>query len=275
MFAKTVASSLQTPSSGGGGGVNSVEFDGVNDFYEVEGVGLSDAYTPDNKLTFSFFVYGNQPPAQFSMVFGCATYADGAPFTNNVSLIWLHQRDNGEYFVRCSPDGAGLLVRWAFTPNNLVADELNHIMMMWDGSQTVFNDRVECFVNGVNQNVAPQQGNATQNFDFRQSANPDTQWSLGGYYFDGGSQKWDGQISDFWFDTVAINPLVPANIDLFRTPDGCPADLGADGSLPTGRQPAVYQKGPASDWNAGTHQGAIQGWTMTGAVVDGNTGSCS
>ena len=80
-------------------------------------------------------------------------------------------------------------------------------------------------------------------------------------------------LADFWF---APNQYidVPANPLLFRSAAGKPVFLGDNGELPTATGPAIFFKGNAAVWNAGTNFGTAQNFTMeggSGAVTDSPT----
>lgn len=82
----------------------------------------------------------------------------------------------------------------------------------------------------------------------------------------GGSNKFTGALAEVFFHADYIDLSVAANIALFRTPDGRPADLGDDGSKPFGVQPAVYLRRAAGE--AGVNDGAGGNFTVNGAYDD-------
>lgn len=79
----------------------------------------------------------------------------------------------------------------------------------------------------------------------------------------------DGSLGEVYMTNEWLDISLLANRRKFINADGTPADLGSDGSTPTGTQPLLYMKGEAADWNAGTANAGSGGtMTMTGAVVD-------
>ena len=102
------------------------------------------------------------------------------------------------------------------------------------------------------------------------TANGTGDWAIGGGIFNEGSlyQKLNGEIGPVWFDTTWIDFNVEANRRKFINADGTPADLGSDGSTPTGSQPKIFMNGDATYWNAGTNGGTGGAFTMTGSVTD-------
>lgn len=64
----------------------------------------------------------------------------------------------------------------------------------------------------------------------------------------------NGCLADFYWNTEEyLDFSIEANRRLFIDASGNPVSLGADGSLPTGNQPAVFCTGPLANWkdNAG------------------------
>lgn len=64
-----------------------------------------------------------------------------------------------------------------------------------------------------------------------------------------------------------------ANVELFRTPEGLPADLGTNGTSVTGNTPTCYFTGDAAAWNAGSANVGFTDnqFTVIGAFTDANT----
>jgi len=76
----------------------------------------------------------------------------------------------------------------------------------------------------------------------------------------------DGHLADFWFDPTYTDFSVEANRLKFLTADVEPVDLGADGSLPTGTQPAVFMNFGTTEWNSSTahNSGSANGFVTAG-----------
>lgn len=69
----------------------------------------------------------------------------------------------------------------------------------------------------------------------------------------GGSQKWDGCLSSYWFSiTDALDFSDVAIRRIFLSPAGDPLDLGDSGQLPTGTPPIVYAPGGDASNNVGS-----------------------
>jgi len=85
-----------------------------------------------------------------------------------------------------------------------------------------------------------------------------------------GALKSNGAISEFYFaPNQYLDLSVEANRRKFITADGKPADLGADGSTPTGTAPAIYLPNRAA--LIGTNAGTGGNFTVNGAPKDANS----
>lgn len=79
-----------------------------------------------------------------------------------------------------------------------------------------------------------------------------------------GSKSCQGVISEMWFeDNVYIDFDVEANRRKFITSAGLPANLGDDGSLPTGTAPLVYLNDPVATFT--TNKGTGGDYVVQGA----------
>lgn len=75
----------------------------------------------------------------------------------------------------------------------------------------------------------------------------------------------NGALADFWIDIGNYMDLsLAANREKFRSAAGQPADLGADGSTPTGSAPIIYLGGAFSGWQ--TNKGTGGGFTIGGGI---------
>jgi len=92
------------------------------------------------------------------------------------------------------------------------------------------------------------------------------------YHFStfGASQKFIGCMADFYLNMDEyIDLSVEANRRLFITAAGDPVDLGADGSNPTGSQPAIMLQGEGNAFNINS------GYGPNFAINNGPMASCS
>ena len=126
-----------------------------------------------------------------------------------------------------------------------------HVIWSWNSS----NSRV--FVNDIEVTLDGTLGTGSYDYDI---------FNLGCMYLVAGYEL-TSCVSEMYFDTTYFDLSVEANRRKFIAADGTPADLGSDGSLPSGSQPEVYVSGGASVWNAGTNKGSAGGFTLIGNDV--------
>lgn len=96
-------------------------------------------------------------------------------------------------------------------------------------------------------------------------------WTVGGTKFSFGELgKMDGAMAEFYFAPGQSLDLSEAtNIEKFRTSDGKPVDLGADGSIPTGTTPLIYlhlDDGESAN-NFGINRAGTGNFTVSGSLA--------
>lgn len=228
-------------------GVDAVLFDGSNDsgLWDSGISGLSDG----KQGTVSIWFYLNADAEHTIFV----TWPDVG--TN--SGIWWRIRAAGPDFQVLSKNAAGITIHNHIGTNtNLTIGEWHHGICSWDlatGTSIMYVDDVE--------EAAPSTV-VDDTIDYTKDRAAIA--SIDGIPF------FDGEMSELYFTTEFIDISVEANRRKFITSDGKPADLGADGSTPTGNQPIVYISGDASVWNDGTNLGSGGDFVMSGAVTDSN-----
>lgn len=84
-----------------------------------------------------------------------------------------------------------------------------------------------------------------------------------------GSDKFNGEIADMWFNDTWLDITTAAERRKFINADLKPVDLGADGSLPLSAVPVVFLSGPTVNWH--TNKGGGGGFTENGALTDGSS----
>jgi len=97
-------------------------------------------------------------------------------------------------------------------------------------------------------------------------------WAVGALA--AGTFKWDGCLAEVWFAPGQyLDFSVEANRRKFITAGGKPANLGADGSLPTGTAPLIYlhlNNGEAVE-NFATNRGTGGSFSITGTLDTAST----
>ena len=156
-----------------------------------------------------------------------------------------------------SPNGASIAFGVSSSPTSYTtADGWIHILFSWDTS--IGPNREQLFVNGIS---VGDTGGASNSVDIDYTM-PD--WSIGGAI--SGSNKFPGDIAEFYFNTVTSLDLdTSTNIEKFIF-DGKPVDLGANGQTPTGSSPTIYLKGGGATFN--TNLGSGGDFTVNGSLTD-------
>ena len=142
----------------------------------------------------------------------------------------------------------------------------HHVLCSWNIANGNTDNRM--YVNDSSANVGVNNGvDGTIDYD---TANGTGDWAIGAGVDNTGTlfQKLNGEIGPVWFNDTWIDFNVEANRRKFINADGTPADMGSDGSTPTGSQPKIFMNGNATYWNAGTNGGTGGAFTMTGSVTD-------
>ncbi len=85
-----------------------------------------------------------------------------------------------------------------------------------------------------------------------------------------GARKQNADVADIYLNLAETLDLsVSSNLEKFRSTSGHPVDLGASGATPTGNQPIIFLKGPATAFN--TNLGYGGDFSITGSLVDSAT----
>lgn len=222
-------------SSGGGGaaapGALASRFDGSNDLIGLTAAnaGITDGSAFTGSLwfrfptasTFRFFFKVNTLGTNFDL----SVQADGR------GLLRLENTASTDIFqVFFGDTGA----------NRMDDNDWHHIAFSANtttGARDLFVDGAEV-VNNTSGSTAADLDLASGTYAFPQATSVDVDLS----------EIWMGEE---YIDLAASNPFISG---------GLPVDLGADGSTPTGTQPAIYS--PAAD---GTNAGSGANFTVTGA----------
>ena len=137
------------------------------------------------------------------------------------------------------------------TTNTLSADTWYNVLLSWD----VENDsNAQMYMNDTDDVAAPATFDSAQLIDYT-----DTDWGIGAGPT--GTNYVNGDIVFLWFTDSKIDFSVEANRRLFFDATGNVADLGEDGSTPTGTAPIVFvgygRKGNDMAANLGSGGGHI------------------
>jgi hypothetical protein len=152
-------------------------------------------------------------------------------------------------------DGDGILateMRTDFLTTEIDQDDgkWHHIFCSWESP-----DSMVCFIDGVERSGPAFPGNGStilyglgvSAFDGLQSGDPGNAATIRKTFIPRGSPEvailgtdWLNGTSGMFAELYFAPGQFSADVTKFRTADGKPADLGADGSIPTGIKPLVY-----------------------------------
>jgi len=126
-----------------------------------------------------------------------------------------------------------------------------HVLCSWN----LATPEAHLFINDANDEAA----GATETDDTIDYT--DTDWGIGAKV--DGTLKFNGCISEFWFEDTFIDITVEANRRKFINSGLKPVDLGSDGSRPTGASPLIY----ATNGDPSTNNGTGGNFVITGALT--------
>lgn len=233
--------------------INSINFDGVND-YLTRGAGLTGA-ADSKQVTLSFWINVLAADGGSS---GNRIFQGVSSGIVSIFTFFREYSDNSlRIFARSTTGSTILDVRT--NPNSAQsADGWLHILFSADMAAGT----AHLYINDELQLNTTTFTNATIDFT---GAN----WSVGAQV--DGTQKYTGDIADLWFmPGVYIDFSQEANRRKFVSESGIPVYLGTDGSIPTGAAPVIYLSSATDSWH--TNKGTGGGFTENGALTDGSSG---
>lgn len=233
---------------------NLIDFDGTNDYLRRVG-GLTGA-ADGKRCTFSVWVdLDGATAARF--LSGNSSLAGGSGTLAGVQFVAAITTNK---FAMSAYNSAGTIILNVDADVAIPTDGgLVHLMCSFDLAST--SKRHMC-IDGVEQALTvTTYTNDTIDFTV-------ADWSIGAWA-DGG-RKIDGRMAELWMHPTYIDLSVEANREMFRTSDGRPVYLGADGSRPLGgTQPLIYLGNAFGSFQ--TNLGSGGNFSVTGALADGGT----
>lgn len=236
----------------GGGCPDGVTFDGANDWLARGGdlTGSADG----RQGTCSFWVKFNGGDAAEQRILG--------NFDANVKIF----RDVGNH-LHVYLANAAFSISYenrqgdAYT---IVAGAWHHVLVSWDMNFAAGAKKCHIYIDDAQPGDSPSDTGAAFDIDYTS-----TNWVVG-VNGDQNGQYLNADLAAFWFAEGVYYDLTNAtNRRKFITADLKAADLGADGSTPTGSKPIVYLNGPASGFQ--TNLGTGGNYTVSGALTDAAT----
>lgn len=225
---------------------DAADFDGTND-YLVRGAGLTGV--ADSKLgILSVWLYKEVNSTGF--------FLSGKFDASNQYVYAQYGYGAGEHSFNVAGLLAGAPV-FSMTALNVGFNTWKHWLASWDVGANVGHS----YVNDV----------STGTFTRFQDTDVDNtlmDWIIGAMF--NGSSKLDGGLAEFYFAPEQyLDMSTEANRRKFISAAGKPVSLGADGSLPTGTAPRVYQHlddGEAAA-NFATNRGTGGNFSVTGSLT--------
>ena len=221
----------------------SANFDGSNDYLTRGGAmtGMSDG----TACTFSCFVR--------------KTGGDGGKvniFTDDQGHINFNIGSSNKVEIALHDSGANELSD-VHSSNTMTADGVWHHIMFSSNTST---DAHNLYIDGID--VQDKQNSTTGTIDFTR-----TNYSVGSEV--NGNSKFNGEIAELYFTTEFVDLSTATNRLKFLAADGKPANLGADGSTPTGTQPILYLANPFGTFQ--NNLGSGGNFTENGELTEGRT----
>lgn len=234
---------------------NAVDFDGTNDYLLRGGPLTSVVDGRQGIISFWFRVDGGDGTTRrFTSNYSTSASIN---FTLNTGNAWnLVVQD-----ITTS-------LNFAFRSSTTYATDTawHHLVSSWDTNFSAGNKLAKIICDGVDVTTIITDASAAFDICY---ATLVTEWATGTLAAAPGAGLISMCLAEYYFNTATYLDLSnSANVQKFRTVAGTPANLGANGSTPTGSQPAIYLHtglaGAASDF--GTNLGFGGGMTITGSL---------
>lgn len=225
-----------------------VNVDGFGDKNKAEGVvGIAD----DTAGTMSFWIKG--PTVQGGTLGGTGVILQGADAGGGVQAIDVTRTTGDDSLSFVMRDSGGTELFNVTSPTgSLVPDEWNHVIAAWDfQAANPVADNFNLYINGVSSIDTASQGLVQADINYAAGA-----WSQGMEVDADPNSVNDflvGSLSEIWFDPTQRLDISDISVrEDFRNPDGTAAQLGVDGSIPTGSVPSFYASNGSLVANEGT-----------------------
>jgi concanavalin A-like lectin/glucanase superfamily protein len=229
-----------------------VNFDGTNDY--LTSSGLSGA-VDGRKGIVSFWYQLNGGDGVDLRIFGTSASGSGRfALDRHSSNLWR--------FTMRNSAGTDLITGTPFqsSTGKVAGAGWHHFIASWDLDAGVTS--LQLYIDGSSDRSGTPTVTAG---DIDYATN---QASVGGTF--AGASKLNADLSELYVNlTESIDLSVAANVQKWRTTGGKPENLGANGSTPTGTQPAVYLANALATWE--TNLGSGAGFTETGALTSSST----
>lgn len=197
--------------------------------------------TGGKQMTFSCWFFMDSLPGTYQYLL---SFGDGA--TADRVRVWV--QSDGSIQYECEDSLGFSAVHHTSDTGMVSSGQWNHVIISCD----VENSLSHIYINNVAATTSPV-AISDRTIDFTTN-----------YIFLGrGNPIWNaflGHMTEVWFDPSYIDITNATNRSGFIFNECSPANLGSDGSGPTGSQPYIYQTGEASDWTGVNNKGSMGPW---------------
>jgi hypothetical protein len=230
---------------------DAANFDGTNDWLgrSSDPTGAADGKT--GIVSYWFRINGGDGVLREVMQLGTAG-------GSNVRIEVKFTSGNTHQFIFKNSAGT---IRWQTSSLTayLAGDGWHHCLAAWDMSDA---NKCKIYVDDVDITNSTT-GPTDDTLDYTTNA-----YGIGA--INGGASKFTGDLAEFfWAPNQWIDVSIANNRRLFRTSGGKPADMGSDGSGPTGTKPLIYLHLDDAETanNFATNRTVNGDFTVTGALT--------
>lgn len=178
-------------------------------------------------------------------------------FGRDSNLCHIERLAGHQYHMQVVNSTGALIFRFQSAAHSTTAAWF-HVLASWDTNFAAGSKVAHMYVNDADETDITLDGSVAFNVDYT-----GTNWSVGAN--PAGGADMNGDLADLWFAPGQfLDFSVEANRRKFITAAGGAADLGADGSTPTGTAPIVFLRGPAASFP--TNLGTGGDFTVTGTL---------
>lgn len=240
-------------------GARAAKFDGVDDHLTRDGDLTGNADGKLGLVSFWFKLNGGDGTRM-------SVYNTKAPLGTFNEIVRLISGTDNLWFLRFARSGGGAVEQFRSATTYIADNTWRHFAASWDlnvaGAQHLFIDGVDDLADDifkthdVGKTIIYTQDDHSIAAEV-EGADPTVEFL-------------DACLAEVYLNFAEFLDLsVPANLEKLRTSEGKPADLGSDGSTPTGNVPIVYLAGGVPEFF--TNKGSGGNFTKQGAPVSCET----
>jgi len=170
----------------------------------------------------------------------------------NLDFLIVRTSANTFRIVTYNGDATTLALQMTSTATLTADGNWHHVLMSWDTSN---NTNCWIAIDGTQGTTINTRNDVTCDYTFT------------GWYCSMDASGLNADVSEIYFAPgQSLGAFSSANVEKFRTTGAKPANLGSNGSAPTGVQPGIYFKNPYSSF--GVNSGTGGNFTVNGTLAD-------